>query len=224
MIANGILVFRITINPADLQYPLIILFAGVKLELSSKIQSAFRYKTATINPVAIAKIFHIIYDAIFMFLLNASQTERGLLRPISNYFDIVEMNNCGILYLHCLVWLKGMLDLATLQTQLQSNNEFRQKLLLFLKYIIKYSASQNLHFQILDQSCLNTNNLLTIPQFANLMRSDSEAIAHKFQMYLLSHKPIYYKYNIHKSKVGSFDFLQLSLSNSMIDINRTIWL
>ncbi len=145
MVANGIPIFWITINPADLRYPLVIRLAGVELELSSKIQSTFWRKTTTINPIAVSKFFHIICDTIFMSLFGAGQTEGGLLRPILNYFGTVETNSHRMLHLYCLVWLKGVLHLATLQTQLQSNDEFRQKLLLFLEHIIKCSACQNPH-------------------------------------------------------------------------------
>ncbi len=127
MVANDMPIFWIIINPADLQYLLVIHFANIELELSSKIQSVFRCKTATINPIAIAKFFYIICDAIFMSLFGVGQSKRGLLGPILNYFGIVETNSHRILYLHYLVWLKGVLHLAILQTQLQSNDEFCQK-------------------------------------------------------------------------------------------------
>ncbi len=80
-----------------------------------------------------------------MSLFGAGQTKGGLLGPISNYFGTVETNGCGMLHLHCLVWLKGVSHLAILRTQLQSNDEFCQKLLSFLKQIIKCPASQNPH-------------------------------------------------------------------------------
>ncbi len=73
-------------------------------------------------------------------LFDVSQTERGILGPISNYFGTVETNNYKILHLYCLIWLKDISHLAMLRTQLQSNNEFCQKLLSFLDYIIKYLA------------------------------------------------------------------------------------
>ncbi len=60
-----------------------------------------------------------------------------------------------------------MSHLATLQTQLQNNNEFCQKLLLFLEHIIKCSASQNSHFQTLDQDCPNTNDPIITSEFVN---------------------------------------------------------
>ncbi len=136
MVANGMPIFWITINSADLQCPLVIRLTSVEFELSSEIQSAFRHKTATMNPVTVAKFFHIICDTIFISLFDASQTEGGFLGTISNYFGTVETNIRRILHLYCLMWLKGVSYLATLRTQLQSNNEFRQKLLSFLEHII----------------------------------------------------------------------------------------
>ena len=103
MVANNLPIFWITINQVDLRYPLVIRFADVELELSSEIQSAFWRKTATMNPVAVAKFFHIIYDTIFISLFGVGQKKRGFLRPILNYFGTVETNGCGILYLHYLV-------------------------------------------------------------------------------------------------------------------------
>ena len=118
MVANGMPVLWITINPADLRCPLVIRLAGVKHELSSKIQSTFHCKTATINPVAVAKFFNIICNVVFILLFAAGQIERGLLGPISNYFATIKTNGRGMLHLHYLVWLKGVSYLATLQFQI----------------------------------------------------------------------------------------------------------
>lgn len=114
MIANSMLVFWITINLADLRYPLVICFASIELELLSNIRSIFWHKTVTINPIPVAKLFYIICDTIFMSLFGTGQIEGRLLGPILNYFDIIETNSCKMLHLHCLVWLKSVLHLATL--------------------------------------------------------------------------------------------------------------
>lgn len=71
-----------------------------------------------INSVAVAKFFYIIYDAIFISLFGGDEIKQGLLGPISNYYDIIEMNGHEIFYLHCFVWLKSVLHLAILQIQL----------------------------------------------------------------------------------------------------------
>lgn len=80
----------------------------------------------TMNFVALVKFFYIICDAIIMFLLDVGQIVKELFRSISNYFAIVEINNCKILQLHCLVWLRDISHLVTLQFQIQSNIEFHQ--------------------------------------------------------------------------------------------------
>ena len=67
------------------------------------------------NLVVVTKFFDIICDAIFISLFNAGQTAGKLYGPISNYFVIVKINGCGMLYLHCLVWFKSISYLATLQ-------------------------------------------------------------------------------------------------------------
>lgn len=103
MITNGMPILWIRINPTNLQYLIIIRFVGVKLDLRNNTQSVFACRTAIINLVTIAKFFHIIYNAVFMSLLTASQLERGLLGPISNYFATIEINGRGMLYLHYLV-------------------------------------------------------------------------------------------------------------------------
>ncbi len=141
------------------------------------------------NPVAIAKFFHIICDAIFMFLFGAGQTAGGLFGPILNYFATVETNGHGMLHLHYLEWLRGVLHLVTLRSQIQSNVEFRQRLLSFLEHIIKCSTSENPHTQTLDHVGPDANDPMTTPQFADLLRSDSEAIVRKVQMHLPSHNP-----------------------------------
>ena len=99
-----------------------------------------------------------------------------------------------------------MLHLATLRMQIWSNNKFCQKLLSFLKHIIKCSASENPQLQTMNQVCPNANAPIITPQFADLLRSDSKAVTQKVQMHLLFQNPTCYKYNTRKSKVYKFDF------------------
>ncbi len=118
IVANNMLVFWITFNPADLRYPLVIYLAGIELELPSKIQSVFWLKITIMNPVVIIKYFHIIYDIIFMSLLGVDQTTKGLFGSISNYFATVKTNGRKILHLYYLVWLRGISYLVTLLSQI----------------------------------------------------------------------------------------------------------
>lgn len=103
MITDGMTTLWIIINPADLWNLLVIRLAGVKLELGSDIVSVFTCKTATINPVAIAKFFHIIYKVVLLSLFTSEYCDGDLLGLISTYFGKVEINGYNMLYLYCLV-------------------------------------------------------------------------------------------------------------------------
>lgn len=183
MITNGMPVFWIKINPADLRCPLVIRLAGVELNLDRETQSAFAQTTATMNLVAVAKFFYIICEALFVSLLAAGEVEGELLRPISNYFATVETNGHRMLHLHCLVWLKGASHLATLRSQIQGNHEFCQKLLSFLEHDIKCSACPDHHPETLHHTCPDANDPMTTSEFAILLKQDSESVARKVQMH-----------------------------------------
>lgn len=127
-----------------------------------------------------------------------------------------------MLYLYCLVWLRSISHLATLRSQIQDNNKFCQKLLLYLEHVIKCSTYQNPHPKILHLACLDTNDSITTSQFVDLLRSDSKNVAYKVQIHSSLYNPICYKYSTYNSKLCRFDFLWPLLLRSQIDSNRTI--
>lgn len=112
--------------------------------------------------------------------------------------------------------------MATLQSQIQNNVEFSQKLLSFLEHIIKCSVCEDPHTETLDWACPNANASITTSQFADLLRADSEAVAQKVQMHSSSHNATCYKDNTRESKVCRFDFPRPTMLNSEIDSNGTI--
>lgn len=58
----------------------------------------------TMNPIAIAKLYHIICNVIFIALFGAAQTKKRLLTsPLSNDLGIIETNSYEMLYLYYLV-------------------------------------------------------------------------------------------------------------------------
>lgn len=120
-------------------------------------QLAFGRKTIIINPVAIKKFFYIICNVVFNSLLTTNQIKSGLLGLILNYFIAGKTNGHSILYLYCLILLRGILYLVILHFQIQDNDKFCQKLLLFLKHIIKYLVCLDFHLEILHHACPNAN-------------------------------------------------------------------
>lgn len=125
---------------------------------------------AIMNLVAVAKFFHIIYKALFVSLLATGKVKKGLLEPILNYFATIETNEYRMFYLHCLIWLRRVSHLAMLYFQISDNHEFYQKLLLFLKHIIKCFAYPDPYPEILYYIYPNAINLIITSKSAILLK------------------------------------------------------
>ena len=224
MITDGMATLWITISPADLRNPLVIRLAGVELDLGANIASVFARKTATMNPVAVAKFFHIICEGVLLSLFASGSRDGGLLGPVSTYFGTVETNGRGMLHLHCLVWLKGASHLPTLRAKIQGNEDFRVRLLAFLEHIIKCSANDDAPSDALHHACPDAREANTTEDFTAQLKEDSEAVAKKVQMHSPMHNPTCYKYNTSQSKVCRFDFPRPKVLASYIDHNGSIQL
>lgn len=59
---------------------------GVELDLGSDIASNFAHKIGTINLVAVAKFFHIIYKRVLLSLFASGYYNGDLLRLVLIYF------------------------------------------------------------------------------------------------------------------------------------------
>lgn len=76
------------------------------------IASAFKTTMAIINPIPIATFLNKTYTANFDHFLVVGSLKGGLFSLISTYFGTVETNRRGMLYLHCLVRLKDIINLS----------------------------------------------------------------------------------------------------------------
>lgn len=106
MIIDEMATLWIIMSPADLHNLLVICLAGVELDLRPDVAFVFAYKTATMNPMAIAKFFHMIFKGVLLSLFANGCCDGGLLRPVSTYFGKVKTNGGGMFYFYYLVWLK----------------------------------------------------------------------------------------------------------------------
>lgn len=222
MITDGIAILWITISPADLQNLLIIHLAKVELDLGADIAFVFACKTATINLMAVAKFFHIIYKGALLSLFASESCDGGLLKPVLTYFDTIKTNDYGMLYLHCLVWLKQASYLPILRAKIQGNKNFGVRLLAFPEYIIKCSANNNTFYDALHHIYPDTRKTNITEHFTAWLKEVSKAIAKKVQVHLPIHNFTCYKYNISQSKVCRFDFPRLKVLASYIDHNKLI--
>lgn len=118
IINDRIAILWIIINLANLQNSLVIYLARVRLNLGSNIAFVLIYKIATMNLMAIAKFFYIIFKIVLLFLFASRYYDKELLELVSIYFNTIKPNSNNIRYLHYLIELKGLLHLLTLYAKI----------------------------------------------------------------------------------------------------------
>ena len=96
----------------------------------------FVHTTTTMNPIVVAQFFKTIYKDIFNYLLATRSSHCGFLRPVSIYFEIVEINGREMLYLYDLIWLCEAHHLIKICNQLYLDTMYVRKMVEFINNII----------------------------------------------------------------------------------------
>lgn len=221
--------YWLTINPADLRNPLVLILAGIHLscdELSAEAQRIRRI-TANMNPVAVAQFFHQICIGIFDSLLGAGTGRIGILGQVSNYFGVVETNGRGMLHLHCLVWLAGNLEFINLKDRLQNDPIFATRMIRYLDSIIKCSvdlAAENLEAQRAQLQPPSAKDPETDEAFISRLHCDSNAVASKRQMHSKNHNRTCFKYAKNGPRECRFLFPRKLVTSTHVDNHGVIQL
>ncbi|CEO59600.1 hypothetical protein PMG11_04272 [Penicillium brasilianum] len=141
LVREGMPAFWLTLNPSDLQNPLVLVLAGVQCstERSANVASTIRQATATSDPAAVARFFHYTCKAVLDGLLGSKPNDIGILGDVSNYFGVVETNGRGMLHLHALVWLRGNLGFIELRNRILADGQFANRMISFLESVIMHS-------------------------------------------------------------------------------------
>ncbi len=167
---------------------------------------AFARMTATMNPVAMACFFRATCYGIFEHLLAAGSKDGGILGPISIYFGIVEINDRGMLYLHCLVWLSDAFHITQLRKQLQADSEYVVCVVEIIDCIIKCSIIPEDEAYAPQSDAPSTSLNDSNSSFVLKLDVNSNAVVRKCQMHLSTHNAICYKYGAIATGQCRFDF------------------
>jgi hypothetical protein len=87
IVRYGMPAFWMTINPSDLQHPLVLTLAGLDYSGNTfeAANAAIRQAVATSNPEAVARFFDHICKAVIHGLLAANSEEFGIFGHVSNH-------------------------------------------------------------------------------------------------------------------------------------------
>ncbi|RHZ44335.1 hypothetical protein Glove_739g7 [Diversispora epigaea] len=146
IIRDGIPALFITINPADLHSPIVMMYAGREIDIKNLLPENFpktteRARLAYLDPSAVAKYFDITMQCIINTIIGYNQKNGGIFGIIKNYYGVVEYQDRGTPHCHMLIWLHGVPDPITLRKKLKNENDFCQRLLQYISEIVREDLS-----------------------------------------------------------------------------------
>lgn len=132
----------ITLNPSDVDHPLVRLNAGQDIDLDDvsrgeDLDKWSRTLLAAKNPSACAVFFHTMIKNFISVILRFGTNGRGLFGRCSSYYGSVEANGRGTLHCHMLVWLEGHPSPQILRHKMDESLEYKEKTFRWLESIIK---------------------------------------------------------------------------------------
>lgn len=150
----------ITINPSDVDHPLVRLLGGEDMclddinrgeELSKWQRSLFAAK----NPSACAVFFDLMITQFIKTILRYGRGDEGLYGRCSAYYGTVEAQGKGTLHCHMLVWLQGHLSPQDLRIRMRDSRTYRDKVLVWMESIIacEFPGSLGINQQTRDFPC-----------------------------------------------------------------------
>jgi hypothetical protein len=147
MLLKGLPSFFVTINPSDLDHPLLLHFAGKTINLDSPLDSvgwldkSKRAELVAKDPVAAAKFFHTLVEVWLKTVMGITSkgeiNEIGPLGRVAAYYGTVETQGRGSLHLHMLFWIHGALSPDDLVSKCSTDAKFNQDVLNYLSQVIK---------------------------------------------------------------------------------------
>ncbi|PPQ76981.1 hypothetical protein CVT26_007829 [Gymnopilus dilepis] len=130
--AKGAPTLFITLNPADVDNPIVKLFGGEDIDVDDLFNGnlqemdAWRRKVyAARNPAASAKFFDLMVQTFIKVILKHGTGRRGLYGVCEAYFGAVEAQGKGTLHIHMLIWLRGHPSPEVLRERLMTSDQHK---------------------------------------------------------------------------------------------------
>lgn len=132
----------ITLNPSDVDHPLVRLLSGEDIDLEDitrgeDMDEWKRKLHAAKNPAACALFFDLMMRNFIQIVLRYGRSERGVFGRCKAYFGTVEAQGKGTLHCHMLIWLEGHVSPLTLQNRMLESEEYKNRVFKWLESLIK---------------------------------------------------------------------------------------
>lgn len=132
----------LTINPSDINHPLVRLLAGedINLEDMNRGEDLNLWRRGLIvanNPSACALFFDTMIRNFIRIVLRHGREQRGLFGYCDGYYGTVEAQGRGTLHCHILIWLRGHPSPQVLRDRIQESDDYKKATFAWLESVIK---------------------------------------------------------------------------------------
>ena len=139
---RGTPAFFITLNPSDVNHPLVRLLAGndINLEIMEDGEELTEWQRKLVvsrNPAACAQFFHTIISTFITVVLRHGKKGRGIIGKCTAYYGTVEAQARGTLHCHMLIWIYGHPSPQRMRDNMLNSQQYVQDMFVWLESIIK---------------------------------------------------------------------------------------
>ena len=139
---RGTPAFFITLNPSDINHPLVRLLSGddirlEQLEEGQALSDWDRMLLVAQNPGACAKFFHTMISSFIDIVLRYGKHKNGLFGKCTAYYGTVEAQGRGTLHCHMLIWLEGHPSPQEMRDKMVNSAQYQEDMFTWLESLIK---------------------------------------------------------------------------------------
>ena len=139
---RGTPAFFITLNPSDVNHPLVRLLSGdnirlEQLEEGQALSDWDRMLLVARNPGACAKFFHTMISSFINIVLRYGKQTNGLFGKCTAYYGTVEAQGRGTLHCHMLIWLEGHPSPQEMRDLMVNSEQYQADMFTWLESLIK---------------------------------------------------------------------------------------
>ena len=127
----------VTINPSDVNHPLVSIMAGIEPDVwhSMDYHSRAEFLASNLGPAT--QFLDVMIKSFLDVVIQYGDDEDGLLGKCKAYYGMVEAQGRGTLHYHMLFWLEGNPSPQELRDHMEANPTFKIGMFLWLESIIK---------------------------------------------------------------------------------------
>ena len=183
----GIPLIWFTLNPKDIGNIFVVKLAGEEILLDEPGIKSKLLQLTIKNPSLVAQFFHVVVTSFFTCFFRTLSREPGIFGTVASHFGIVESTTRMMLHLHGFAWLAGNFGAANLHQRLLSEPEFKDRILSYIRSIIRETVDLTLGQQFISEA--PGTSVFTIPddmtpsEFQEALDIDSNNVAAQNQMH-----------------------------------------